>query len=279
MPSIYSYLNYRDFLKDVFVEQKQIEKPLTHRVVLEKMGISSTGFLSNVIAGKKNLSAGQSDKLSRILRFASRERRYFSIMVTYTQARTLEEKKDNLDRLMAMRKTSLSQMHESQFDIFSHWYYVFIRDMLCFVEFSDNYDALAQMLDPPIKPAEAKQAIADLLALGLIAPDAKGFYRSKDRLITTGDEVHSVQLAHFQLATMDMAKRALEKHVASQRDISFVSLTLSPDSFAKVKSAIVAMRKKLLLIASEESCPDRVCQCNIQLFPVTKALGGDHDKK
>lgn len=277
MPSIYNYLNYREFLRDYFIEQKQLRNPVTHRLILKKMKISSTGFLSNVIAGKKNLNDEMKCSIGRILNLAGRERRYFKNLVDYTQARTLEEKKKQLDRLLAIRKTTLMQMNEEQFSLFSRWYYVYIRDMLCFIDFKGDYAALADRLDPPIKPEEAEAAVKELERLGFIKMDKDCFYRPVENLITTGDETHSVQLANFQLTTMDMAKQSLEKHPADQRDISFVSLTLSPESFASIKTEVQAFRKRLLLIAKDEAKPDRVCQCNIQLFPVTRPQGGGHD--
>jgi uncharacterized protein (TIGR02147 family) len=277
MPSIYKYLNYREYLYDYFVEQKQFQKQLTHRAVLNKMGITSTGFLSNVITGKKNLNGEMSKNLGKIINLAGRERRYLNTMVAYTQAKAIEEKKKHLDRLLAVRKTGLAHMSEDQVSIFSRWYYVYIRDMLCFIDFKDDYRSLAAGLDPPIKPEEAESAIRDLERLGFIAKDNNGCYRPRDNLITTGDEVHSVQLASFQLTTMDMAKRSLEKHPAEKRDISFVSLTLSKESFAQVKSEVQSFRKRLLLMAKDEQKPDRVYQCNIQLFPVTEQPGGGHE--
>jgi hypothetical protein len=36
MPSIYNYLNYREYIRDYFIEQKQFKKQLTHRAVLKK---------------------------------------------------------------------------------------------------------------------------------------------------------------------------------------------------------------------------------------------------
>lgn len=277
MPSIYKYLNYREYLRDYFVEQKQFQKQLTHRGILKKMGITSTGFLSNVIAGKKSLTGEMCKKLGRIIDLAAREQRYLNDMVAYTQASSFEEKKKWIDRLLAMRKTSLVYMSDDQFSIFSRWYYVCIRDLLCFIEFKGDYRAVAGMLDPPIKPEEAEAAIRDLESLGFIVRDSLGVYRPQDRFVTTGDEAHSVQLASYQLATMDMAKRSLEKHPAEKRDISFVSLTLSRDSFARVKSEVQAFRKRLLLMAKDEQKPDRVYQCNIQLFPMSNQPGAGHE--
>jgi uncharacterized protein (TIGR02147 family) len=277
MPSIYNYLDYRQYLHDYFVEQKQFQKQLTHRAVLEKMGITSTGFLANVISGRKNLNDAMSKKLGKIINLAANERRYFNSMVAYTQAKSIEEKVKYLNQLFALRKMDLVYMSDVQFSIFSRWYYVYIRDMLCFVDFTDDYRALAAMLDPPIKPEETEEAVRDLERLGFIAKGDDGRYRPRDRLVSTGDEAHSVQLADFQLTTMDMAKRSLEKHSADKRDISFVSLTLSKEGFGRVKSEVQAFRKRLLLIAEEERRPDRIYQCNFQVFPVTKPLGGDNE--
>lgn len=277
MPSIYKYLNYREYLHDYFIEQKELRVPLTHRAVLKEMGITSTGFLSNVIAGKKNLNDEMGRKLGSIINLAGREQRYLNIMVAYTQAKSIEEKKRYLDRLLSMRKAAMMHMNEEQFSIFSRWYYVYIRDLLCFFNFSDDYAALAAMLDPPIKPEEAEAAIKELERLGFISKDKDGYYRPCDNIITTGDEAQSVQLANFQLFTMDMAKNSLKKHPSKKRDISFVTLTLSGESFALVKSEVQIFRKRLLLIAKDEQKPDCLYQCNIQLFPVTRQAGGDHE--
>jgi uncharacterized protein (TIGR02147 family) len=277
MPSIYNYLNYREYLRDFFLEQKQFQKKLTHREVLKKMGVSSTGFLSNVIIGKKNLNEEMSRDLGKIIDLAPREQRYLANLVEYNQAKEIERKKKYLDRLLSMRKTEMTYLKDSHFSIFSRWYYVYIRDLLCFIDFRDDYTALAAMLDPKIKPEEAEAAIRDLEELKLIAKDTDGFFRATDSVVSTGDEADSVHLANFQLVTMDMAKRSLKKHAAEHRDISFVTLTLSPESFSQVKTEVQAFRKRLLLIARDEQKPDRVCQCNIQLFPVTKKDGGGRE--
>ena len=273
MPSIYKYLNYREYLRDYFLEQKQFRNSLTHRTVLNKMGVSSTGFLANVLAGRKNLNEEMGKKLGKIINLATRERHYLTQMILYTQAKSIEEKKLYLDELLAMRKTDLLYMSTEQQSLFSKWYYVYIRDLLCFFHFKDDYDVLAKKLDPPIKPEEAKAAVHELERLGFITKDRDGCYRASESAVSTGDEVHSVQLANFQLTSMDMAKRSLEKHHRDRRDISFVSLTLSEKSFARAKSEVQSFRKKLLLLAGDEEQPDRIYQCNIQLFPVTRQTG------
>ncbi len=56
MVNIYDYMNYRDFLRDYLNYKKEKNRSFTHREILKKMGINSTGFLSNIFSGKKNLN-------------------------------------------------------------------------------------------------------------------------------------------------------------------------------------------------------------------------------
>jgi len=278
MPLLYDYLCHRDFLRDFFIEQKQMARPLTHRFILKKMGISSSGFLSNVLAGKKNLSHGHIAKLGKVLGLARPDQHYFKLVVMYTQAKSLVEKKKVLDRILEMRNSKLCLLSEKQFDLFSKWYYVYIRDLLLFVDFKDDFASLSRRLDPAIKEEEAKDAIEALSKIGLIAKDEHGFFRPVNKIITTGDETHSVQLANFQLTTMDLAKRAMETVPAKRRDISFVTLTLSQESFSLAKSEIQSFRKKLLVLAKEDVGPENVYQCNIQFFPVSKDVEASNEK-
>ena len=47
---IFNYLDYRKFIKDIFIEKKKVSKNFSHRAVLQRMGISSTGYIANVMA-------------------------------------------------------------------------------------------------------------------------------------------------------------------------------------------------------------------------------------
>jgi uncharacterized protein (TIGR02147 family) len=69
---------------------------------------------------------------------------------------------------------------------------------------------------------------------------------------------------------MDLGKRALRTVPSAERDISVLTMTLSPDAFRMVKSEIQAFRKRIAKIAVDDANPDRVFQMNMQLFPVSR---------
>jgi uncharacterized protein (TIGR02147 family) len=280
MMNIYEYTNYRVFLKDFLAEKKKDKRPeFSQKVILDRMGISSTGFLSNVISGRKNLTPIQITRLCRILKLNKIEESYFEAMVHFTQAKAIDEKGEYLDRMVFVQKANLKVLDKKKMTVFSKWYYVAVREALNYLRYKDDPGSLARLLDPPIKPSEAQEAISFLEQLDLIARDADGFYRQADPAISSGDEARSLDLARFELTTMDLAKRALQKIPSEDRDISVLTMTLSPDSFRLIKSELQSIRKKFAKIAIDDNNPDRVYQLNMQFFPVTKKLGEQNENQ
>jgi uncharacterized protein (TIGR02147 family) len=273
MPEIFAYTDYRSFLKDLLEERKRESQGFSHRAVLAKMGISSTGFLANVISGRKNLTPGQAQKLAAVLKLRAGEARYFESLVLFTQARSLEEKNAQLKRLVANQRVETRALTRKQLNLFSRWHYVVLREMLYFHRLKDDYRKAARMLIPPIGAEEAERAVRELESLELIERDGEGVLKQKDAAVTTGNEIRSLQVANFQMEMIELAKAALDRMPMAERDISCMTVTLSMDSFEQVKSEIQAFRKRLSAIAVADAKSDQVFQCNIQFFPVTRKEG------
>lgn len=275
MIEIYNYINYRQFLKDFFEEQKTQAETLTQRAILQKMGISSSGFLANVLSGKNSLTIEQVKCLAGILKLSENEARYFKYMVYFDKAKAADEKNDFFETLNSLRRKKLRKLNKSQLSLFTKWYYVVIRELLNFYRLRDDFAMLARMVNPRIKPTEAEEAISALEQMGFIKKDENGYYRQTDTAISTGDEVQSFLVAKFQLSMMDLGKRALEKVPVEERDISGLTLTLSPESFKLIKAEIQEFRKRISRIAVDEQSPIQVFRCNFQMFPVSQKSEGE----
>lgn len=273
MIEIFEYSDYRKYLKDLLEDRKKVNRLFSHRAVLQRMGISSTGFLANVISGRKNLTPVQVQKLAQIMKMKAAEARYFECLVLFNQAKTLEEKNAQMRRLVANQKVETKTLAKKQLNLFSKWHYVVMRELLYFHRLKDDFRAAARMLIPSITTEEAERAVKELEELEMLGKDADGYYLQKDNAITTGNELRSVQVANFQMETMDLAKEAMERFALEERDISCMTMTLSKQSFDQVKSEILSFRRRLSAIAAADEHVDQVYQCNIQFFPVTRKEG------
>ncbi len=270
MVDIYNYIDFREFLKDYFEDRRKRGLKITQRAVLQEMGITSSGFLANVISGKKNLTIDQVKSLAAILKMSRNESLYFKYMVYFSKAKSLDEKNDFFETLNSLRRKKLKRLNKKQLSLFAKWYYVVVREIIDTYPIKDDYKELAAMLQPPITPGQAKEAIGELERLEFIKRDKSGFYQQTDSLLTTGDEVQSFYVANFNRTMTDLEKQALETIPAKERDLSGVTVGLSWESFNKVKNEFRDLRKKVLQIAEEENHPDRVFRCNLKLFPVSK---------
>lgn len=87
-----------------------------------------------------------------------------------------------------------------------------------------------------------------------------------------------MHVVNYQIAMIDLAKKAIEKVEPDDRDISEVTLSISMDKFQLLKQEYQDFRKKIIQIATDDTVKaDRVIRCNLQLFPLSKR--NDSDEK
>ncbi|MEO6094214.1 MAG: TIGR02147 family protein [Fibrobacteria bacterium] len=270
MKSIFTYNDYRQYLKDHFEDQKARKPAFSHRFLLRKLGVTSSGFLANILSGRRHLPSSHVSRLVAALGLGKKGGRYFETLVAFNQAKKVGDKTALFQELVQQKPAEFKLMDGLQLKLFSTWYYVAIRELVFFFPMREEYETLARKLVPPIRPSEARAAVQDLLEIDLLERDGRGYLRQKQRALSTGDEVRSVHAAKYQRATMDLAKGALDRIPHEDRDISTLTLTLSNRSFQAAVDEVRALRKRLLKLAVDESAPDRVFQCNLQLFPLSR---------
>lgn len=268
MISIYDYQDYRRFLKDVLQEIKKERHHLSQRAILQKMGVSSSGFIANVIAGRSNLTVAHVQKLSKVLKLTGPETSYFELLLHFNHARTIEEKTEFYERLTGFQKAKLKVLSAEQLTLFSRWYYAVIRECAYFFDVRD-YQKLGRYIVPHLTPLEAQEGVESLLQMGFLRQEADGRIVQSDPMISSGDEVRSFDIIQFQAATLDRAKQALLEAAPEDRDISVLTVTASQVCIDKIKEEVRQFRKKLLRIVQDDPDPDRVMQCSINIFPVT----------
>jgi uncharacterized protein (TIGR02147 family) len=268
-PSVYAYLSSRDFLRDFLDWAKLNKLGLTHRTVLEKLGITSTGFLANVLSGKSNLSAAQAKAICEVLGLPPAEMRFFQTLVVFTQGRTIDEKGDALDSLRAQVRARNKHLDPRQYSLFSKWIYPLLFELVALIPVSDNYSELANLFESAVKPEEIKKALE---VLELIQKNGDGRFEQAQTTLKTGDEIISTDVVKYQQSILKKAIEALDKIPASQRSITATTLPLSAEGLEKVKQESQIFRDKVLNISESEKNSDRVYLLNVNLFPGTRSI-------
>ena len=270
MPNIFGYLNYRDFLRDYYLEQKAKNPNFSYQLFANKAGFKSKSFIKLVIDGRKNLTGISLSKSAKAMNLGPKTFSYFEDLVAFNQASSLKLRNFFFEKLAAYNSRSTARLilHD-QYEFYSRWYHNTLRELVTWNEFDGDYEALGKKIQPSLSARQAHQSVQLLLKLGLIRKTGKGFEQT-DRIVTTGDEVQSLAVQNFHLQNLVLAGESMDTTPAPQRDISCLVLGLSEKGFASCKAEIQALRKRLLKIAEGDSNLSRVYHLNFQIFPTTR---------
>jgi uncharacterized protein (TIGR02147 family) len=273
--SVFNYSDYRKYLADYYNFQKKNNSAFSYRFFARQASIGSSGFYKEVMDGKRSLSRSLIHRFSSAIKHNKKEADYFENMVYFTDAASIEERVLYFKKMMASYESKAYRLLGNQYEYFSRWYYVVIRELLACIRFKNDYQGLARMVNPPIRPDQAKKAICILEKLNLIQKDKDGFYVRSSPVITTGypsddERVHLLNVINFQKAMLKMADQAYNRYPLKKMDISTLTLSVSEDTYLAMKDEIASFRKRLLSMAEKEEKPDRIYQLFYSLFPMTK---------
>lgn len=269
-PSLFSYADYRKYLRDIYFYRKEIDKKFSHRFIAVHVGATSSGWFAGLINNKINLTSGYMVSLCKLLHLKQREADYFELLVHYDQSGNLEEKNRYLQKILTFKGVDPSLVQPEKFEFYSIWYISAIRELLFFYDFKDDYKALAKMLNPAIKASEAEHAIKILLKLDFIKPDYQGFYRPVKITISKDSAFKSTHWGNFISSMIKLAQGSIDRYQKDERDLSSVTVALSTDSWMIIKNEIAYLRNKLLALSEQDKKHNVVYQCNFQLFPLTR---------
>ncbi len=271
MPDIYEYLDYRSFLKDAFKEIKLKKRFFTHRYVARQVGMKSTGHISWILSGKRNLSKKMTGPFASVFGLGPKESEFFEALVHFNQAKTHIDKKYYLDKLVTFHKRENKLVSSFQYELFDKWYYPVIRELVAIHKIKDDYKSLAKYVVPAISPTRAEQAVKLLERLKFIRRNYKGYLEQSNQAITASDAVKSVAIRQFQMDTFELGKQALDSIPKEERDISTSTMSISRERFEFIRERIKAFREEIMAAVKSDDDQEQVFQFNLALFPLSKA--------
>ncbi|MGL1933843.1 MAG: TIGR02147 family protein [Fibrobacterales bacterium] len=270
MVTIFDYSDYRSYLADYYAEQKESNAKFSQRYFAQKLGIKSSGFFSDVLKSRRNLSQKNIEQFTTALKLTGEAQFYFENLVHYNQAKTVEEQKKYFQNLLMCKKLSMEVLNRDQYTFYSKWHHTAIREILFYFKFKDNYRELAKSLIPAISENEAKESISLLVKLDLIALDKSGYYKQTNETISAGTKPRSVEIGNFLMETSALASQAINSMPAKMRDTSSLTISASDNGFEKIQAVLEKARKDILKIAQNDTQENRVYHMNFQCFPLTK---------
>jgi uncharacterized protein (TIGR02147 family) len=272
LPDIYSYFDFRAFLRDAYLRRKGTDPKFSHRYISARIGANSAGWFSDVTGNRMGLKPKYVGRLAAVFGLKGGEAEHFRLLVEWDQADTLKEKSDALERVLADRGLKRRPVGGDQVEFYSEWYHAAIRELLALRPYHGDFAALAKALIPGITPGRARKSVLLLAQLGMIKRSPSGRWVPQAETLIKDTAQKTFHWARIQRAFLELALPAIEAFTKSERDFSALTLSFSPEGFRRAGEEIAALRKRLLALSEQDRRRDRVYQCNFQMFPLSKSL-------
>ncbi len=274
MKRIFSYIDYRVFLADFYNHKKQTTRYFSYRYFAQHSDIKSPAFLKEVIDGKRNLTPPMIDKFAKSLDLNKKESLFFRNLVLFNQARTANEKQEHYSVLLSMGDyVQEFQLSADHFSYFESWYHSIIRELVCLHDFKDNFSLLGKAVRPAISTRDAEKSVQLLLRLKLLVKQPDGTYAQSNQAIVSNDEMVALARRSFNSAMLERAKEANESLPTTKRNISSMTLGISPVCYDVLLTELAAFKERVKTIVTRDEHSSQVYQFNFQLFPISEDVG------
>jgi uncharacterized protein (TIGR02147 family) len=270
---VFNYLEYREFLRDYYQEQKKDKSFFSYRFIGLKAGMHSS-YVIKVLQGTLHIAPKKIESFIKLLNLSEAEANYFEALVHFGRAKTDRQRKLYFDKLFEISTVKAQKLAIHQYEFFQKWYYSAIWSIINCQPFKGDYKALGDLCKPAIPINDAKRAVLLLEKLDLIVKKADGSYVTTETNLTTGQKWHSQAVAGFQREMINLAGESLERAPKNERDLSTVTLCIDEKDFPEIQEHIRLFRTSLIKLVNGHNGSGRVYQLNVQLFPLSADLKG-----
>jgi uncharacterized protein (TIGR02147 family) len=279
-PNIFSYLDYRSFLRDWFAWKKEEMPRYSHRAFVRRTGQKSPSLLVDVIEGRRNLPDATAIAFCKTMKLGKEESLFFRALVRFDQARTTEEKDEAWQEISASKRyREAGPIEGAMYESLSHWHHAAIRELAAVPGFRADPSWIARRVHPPIEPAQAEEALDALFTCGLLVRTEEGEVVPGEPTMVSPTEVQwvvSQAVSRYHRDMLGLAAASLENVSHEHRHFSAVTAAVPASTLPLLREELTRMSKRLLdLVSTHDTDPEEVVQVQLHFFPLTDIAGDE----
>lgn len=269
--SVYSYSDFRAFLRDWYESEKTRRGRFTKADVSRALGLPNTRNYFSAVLGGKELSDTFLERLIALLALPKDAARYFRALVGFQQASTPDAREEALERLVALNRSPRKVLEAGQMEYFRHWWHGAIRALLDTGDYGDEPERIAKALVPSITPGQARESLKLLRGLKLIHRTGRGPWKPTEQAVSTPENLRDELVLGLQIEQLDLVRQSLLRRKAPRRLVATNVVSVSQDGFRHLLERMEKTRSEVRSIVHKDSLPaERVCQVVLALVPLTE---------
>lgn len=269
--NLFTYLNYRSYLKDYYTAQKKSRAGFSLRTFSKKAGFGSSNILKLVMDGTRNLTEESLVKFTKGLNLNKQEQDFFRNLVYFNQAETHEKKDYYYQKLLQSKNYSnLKPMEKHQYEFCSSWHHGIVRELITSAKYNGNIELIAKSITPKLTVNQVEQSINLLEKIGFIKKNKLGQWEASNSVVTTGAECSSVTIMNYHKNLLTITRDAFDHIPHEHRDISAMILGINREHLAEIKMKVQEFRQEILKLVANVANPSEVVVLTTQLMPYTR---------
>jgi len=264
--------DYRDFLKQFFMQRK-VELPLySYRMMGQKLGLE-TSQLFRILNKEYHLPTRCIPLAKELLGLTGRYGEYFEIIVAAAKTRSSSKQNKLYEMAIALRDVELRNLKSQELKFLGNWWIPVVRSCVELAGGKINVAEIAKTIRPQITKAQVQEALDVLFELGFITrqPSERASV-TKTHFTVSGPE-KLIAIRTFQKQILTLSLKAIDEIPPDERDISTLSLVVDKECFMDIREMAREFRRQVQRRVDEVKVPDTAMQLIVSLFPLTENRG------
>lgn len=265
--TIYDYTDYRDIIRDFYLEKKNSNGRYSYSVLGQAIGLNASHVFC-IVEKKRNLPVRCVPAVKKILGLTGRAARYFDLLLAASRTKSEKTKTEILAKAFLLRDVKTHSLADKEQKYLSDWWTPVIRALIEVNQGKVDAKEISESLEPSIEEEKVQESIDILNELGFIQDLGNGRVKLADAHINIAGEQRAQAIRQFQANVMQIGARSLNTIDPADRDISTLTMAVDQQGFEDIKAMIQEFRKDVQIRVDKCGKPTRVLQMNLALFPV-----------
>ncbi|MCX6117144.1 MAG: TIGR02147 family protein [Proteobacteria bacterium] len=270
-PNLYTYIDYSDFLTDLFEFKKSLRPSLRQSNFAKQIGLTASVF-SEVCKKTRDIPSSNLPLVIRKLGLSTIEGRFFVDLVQLRIAKrknkliAASEIEARLNLVAhADRGWDVVNLEEDQPAVLKSWIHMAAKESLNLSDFILTRESLARLFQIDVEMAES--VIRDLVKDRFIEPSDRSF-QAKSKNVTTTKDVPSAVIQEYNRGILDLAKNKMNKLEVHQRDYSTCLMAADATRIEAAKEMIKNFRRGLMTYLEGGTKKNALFCFSAQLFRI-----------
>lgn len=270
-PKVKEYFDSFQFLKDFYLHKKNLNPHFSYQSWSNQLGVKSKSYLRFVVNGQRKVSSQLLTKLTSYFEFNESDRKYFIILVQYTQTEEAESKKVFSRQMSELIKADQKLDVKDTMPIHNNPLFFHVRDLISCQDVPHTLSTISQTFKKTEE--EMRDILRELASMNLAICNENQTWSATSECIRIPDNPKNHNLYQYHKQSLLMAIETIENEDLLRKFRS-LNLVLSETEFKELNDKIYIFLNQIFNEYSDSSSAlgKKIYQLNYNLSPRSEII-------